>query len=86
MVIPHFDHKFLILLQMQFSGVAKQILVQNANNVKSGYELQGLPFIYSYIYNLLQITCNEICISKQYVFLLHSFLTSALNMVILSDL
>lgn len=31
MVIPHFDHKFLILLQMQLSGVAKQILVQNAN-------------------------------------------------------
>lgn len=33
MVIPHFDHKVLILLQMQFSGVAKQILFQNANNV-----------------------------------------------------
>lgn len=33
MVIPHFDHKVLILLQMQFSGVAKQILVQNANNL-----------------------------------------------------
>lgn len=33
MVIPHFDHKVLILLQMHFSGVAKQILVQNANNV-----------------------------------------------------
>lgn len=33
MAIPHFDQKFLILLQMQFSGVAKQILVQNANNV-----------------------------------------------------
>lgn len=33
MVIHHSDHKFLILLQMKFSGVAKQILVQNANNV-----------------------------------------------------
>lgn len=44
----------------------------------------SLSFIY-YIYNFLQTTCNEICISKQYVFLLHSFTTSTLNMVIPSD-
>lgn len=53
---------------------------------KSGYEFQGFPLIYSYIYNLLQITRSEICISKQYVFLLHSFLTSTLNIVKLSGL
>lgn len=34
LVIPHFDHQFLIFLQMQFSGAAKQILVQNPNNVQ----------------------------------------------------
>lgn len=33
MAIPPFDQRFLLLLQKQFSGVGKQILVQIANNV-----------------------------------------------------
>lgn len=44
MVIHHSDYKFLILLQIKFSGVAKQILVQNASNVLKWLSTLRTPF------------------------------------------